>query len=78
MADVSLVDVCERLADGKGGRIHELIQAAAGVANAIHAGVGGMIRGSLMEEDLRRALGLKSGELVNIPKPSGNQTGNEK
>lgn len=47
-----------------------LIEAAASVANAIHVGIGGMIKGTLMEQQLRDALGLDDGVLVNIPKPT--------
>jgi hypothetical protein len=48
------------------GRLSELVEAAATVANAIQIGAGAMIVGSLMEADLRKALGLKKGELVNV------------
>jgi septal ring factor EnvC (AmiA/AmiB activator) len=37
---------------------------AAIVANAIHAGAGAAIKGTLMEADFRKALGLKDGQLV--------------
>jgi hypothetical protein len=50
------------------GNWREVVTRAAGVANAIHAGIGGMIKDTLMESDLRLALGLFAGELVNIPK----------
>lgn len=56
----------------------QLIAAAAGVANAIHAGLGGMIKGTLMEQGLRDALGLRPGDLVNIPKGSGPTVGDER
>ena len=39
---------------------------ALAVANAIHAGTAMMIRGTMMEDDLRKALGLKPGELWNF------------
>lgn len=45
-----------------------LIIEAAGVANMIAIGAGGMIKGTLMEADFRKALGLRDGELVSIPK----------
>lgn len=67
MADVSLEDVHSRMV-GKMGSFTKLIEAAAVVANAIHVGAGAMIIGSLMEAELREALGLKRGELVNITK----------
>jgi hypothetical protein len=40
--------------------------AALGVANALHVGTGAMIRGTMMEDELRKALGLKDGELWNF------------
>lgn len=46
----------------------ELQLAAACVANAIAVGVGGQIHGTLMEADLRKALKLSPGVLVDIPK----------
>lgn len=51
----------------KHGKADALIWAAATVANAIHAGAGSLIRGSLMEDDLRTALTLMTGELVTFP-----------
>jgi hypothetical protein len=49
---------------------HLLLRAAAGVANAIHVGAGGMIKGSMMEDEFRKALGLQNGQLIVIPKGS--------
>lgn len=46
----------------------KLIEAAATVANALSVGLGPCIAGTLMEQELRDALCLKPGELVNIPK----------
>lgn len=45
-----------------------LAEAAACVANAIHSGLGSMIKDTLMEQELRNVLGLKPGEYRNIPK----------
>lgn len=66
MTDVALHDVQNHVYLLK--KEADVVEAAAVVANAIHAGLGGMIKGTLMEQDLRDALGLKSRELVNIPK----------
>jgi hypothetical protein len=66
VADLSLVDVRQFVIDE--GKLRDLVAAAAGVANAIHIGAGEMIRGTMMEDDLRKALGLKPRQLVNIPK----------
>lgn len=66
MADIELYEVDNHVLLRK--QESEVIKAAASVANAIHVGVGGMIKGSLMEHELRAALGLKDGDLVNIPK----------
>jgi hypothetical protein len=68
MADISILEVCEQLVDRPGPNMVRLIEAAASVANAIHVGAGGMIQGTMMEDELRKALGLKKGQLVNIPK----------
>jgi len=54
----------------RAGKLAAIIEAAASVANAIHVGAGGMIKGTMMEDELRKALGLSKGELVNIPKRS--------
>jgi hypothetical protein len=43
-----------------------LRRSALGVANALHVGTGAMIRGTMMEDDLRKALELKPGELWNF------------
>jgi hypothetical protein len=48
------------------GNLKALIEEAAIVANAIHAGVGGLIKGTMMESEFRDALGLREGELVNV------------
>jgi TctA family transporter len=64
MSDINLTQVEEFVA--RYGTSQKLIEAAAAVANAIHIGAGGMIKGSLMEQELRDALLLKRGELVNI------------
>jgi hypothetical protein len=45
-----------------------LYEAAAGVANMIHIGLGGTIKGTLMEAEFRKALGLAKGELVDLPR----------
>lgn len=42
----------------------KLYGAALAVANAINAGLGGHIAGTLMEKELRDALGLKPGEWI--------------
>lgn len=59
--------------DGKDGvylseDVLPLIEAATCVANAIEAGAAGFIKGTLMEKELRDALGLKPGELRDVPK----------
>jgi hypothetical protein len=46
----------------------ELLIAGYAVANAIHAGAGGMIKGTLMEKEFRDALALLPGELIDIKK----------
>ena len=66
MSDVSLEDLRARVIYGTNFR--DLIDVAAVIANAIHVGAAGMIRGSMMEEELRKALCLDPGELVNVPK----------
>jgi hypothetical protein len=66
VADIELLDVKELVSRYK--TLDKLVEAAATVANAIHVGAGGMIQGSLMEQELRDALVLKRGELVNIPR----------
>lgn len=68
MADIDLREVIERLVDRPGSDMVRLVEAAASVANAIHVGAGGMIKGTMMEDELRKALGLEKGQLVNIPK----------
>lgn len=50
------------------GNWREVVASAAGIANAIHVGMGAMIKGTMMESEFRLALGLSAGELVNIPK----------
>jgi hypothetical protein len=42
--------------------------AALAVANAIRLGIGGMIRGTAAEQDLRDALWLREGEIRDVPK----------
>lgn len=66
MSDIDLINLRARI-DGA-GKTYRLIEAAAAVANALHAGLGPSIAGTLMEQDLRDALCLRYGELVNIPK----------
>lgn len=66
MSDVPLHDVSNHVFLQK--KEEALVEAAASIANAIHIGVGGMIRGTMMEDELRKALGLVKGDLVNIPK----------
>lgn len=72
MADITLNDLYRRILANPDGPA-TLIDAAAGIANAIHVGVGGMIAGTLMEANFRKALCLRPGELVNIPKPTAEQ-----
>lgn len=67
MSDIHINKVMSEF--GEGRSIADLIKSAAGVANAIHVGIGGMIKGTMMEDDLRKALGLEHGQLVTIPKP---------
>lgn len=67
MKDVELKDVHTRIHDDP-ANVELLIRAAASVANAIHVGTGCMIEGTMMEQELRDALGLNPGELVNIQK----------
>jgi len=43
-----------------------LKHAAMCAANAIHAGTGGLIKGSLLERELRDALGLGPGEFADV------------
>lgn len=69
MSDIELKQVAEHVA--RYNSTARLIEAAAAVANAIHIGAGGMIKDSMMEQDLRDALVLKRGELVNIPGKRG-------
>jgi hypothetical protein len=66
MADIPLVDVRQYVIDEC--KLRELVEAAACVANAIHGGAGGFIKATLMERELRDALGLKDGQMVNIPR----------
>lgn len=74
MSDAKLDDV-QMFVTGR--PLSRLVEAAAGVANAIHIGIGGMIKGTLMEQELRDALGLNDGMLVNIPKPSADDSETE-
>lgn len=53
-------------------RYEQLRLAACCVANAIECGVGGMIKGTLMEKEFRDAIGLKPGEMVPIPRDGDN------
>lgn len=48
--------------------VYRLIEAAACVANAIQAGTGACVQGTLMEKHLRDALCLEKGQYVEIPK----------
>lgn len=68
MADVELYRVVHCI-ERDPRNLEALVDAAACIANALQAGLGSCIAGTLMEQDLRDALGLKPGELVNIPKP---------
>jgi hypothetical protein len=52
----------------KHGTLPEVIRAACAVANAVHAGLGPMIKGTMMEDELRKALCLRPGDLVNLPR----------
>lgn len=74
MADISLNDLYRRILKNPDGPA-TLIDEAAAVANMIAIGAGGLIRGTLMEEDFRKALCLEPGELVNIPKPESPDNG---
>ena len=75
MTEVSLNELYRRILKNPDAPA-TLIDQAAGVANAIAVGAGGMIQGTLMEAELREALCLKPGELVNIPKhPNGSCSG---
>lgn len=67
MADVELNRVVHFI-ERDPRNLEQLVDAAASVANALHVGLGSCIAGTLMEQCLRDALGLKDGELVNIPK----------
>jgi hypothetical protein len=74
VADVSIEEIVQRVIDAKVER--DLIAASACVANSITIGLGVMIVGTMMENDLRRALCLKPGELVNFSKrPSASGDG---
>jgi hypothetical protein len=66
MADIELHDIDNRILMAEGES--EVIKAAASVANAIHAGLGACIKGTMMEDELRKALGLKNGDMVRIPR----------
>lgn len=66
MADLELFEVDNRVLLRK--QESEVIKAAASIANAIHAGLGACIKGTLMEQELRDALGLKAGDMINIPR----------
>lgn len=66
MSDIELITLRARILAS--GSTFQLIEAAAGVANALSVGAGSFIAGSLMEQELRDALRLKTGELVNVPK----------
>lgn len=68
MSDIDLIQLRARI-DGP-SKVYTLIEAAACIANALHAGAGGFISGTLMEQDLRDALGLSDDEMVNIPRHS--------
>ena len=57
--------------------IERLRLCAYAVANAIHVGVGAMIQGTMMENEFRAALGLKEGEIVEIPKAALTPQGGE-
>lgn len=64
VSEIDLWRVKERIKNlGLEGK---LIEAACGVANAIEAGAGGLIKGTLMEADLRFALCLDDHQLVRI------------
>ena len=67
VTDIELSELHAYFRDG--ASLARLIEAAAGVANAIQVGTGALIRGTLMEREFREALGLNPGEMVNIPKP---------
>lgn len=65
MSDVPLHDVSNHVFLHK--KEEALVEAAASVANAIANGAGDMIRFTLMEKELRDALGLKPHDTVLIP-----------
>ena len=65
MSDITIDDIYRRILRNPDGPA-TLIEAAACVANSIAVGTGGMIGGTLMEADLRKALCLEPGELVNF------------
>lgn len=67
MSDIHIDDLMKEF--GEGRSIADLIRSAAGVANGIHVGIGGMIKGTMMEEEFRKALGLEHGQMVILPKP---------
>src|SRR5690348_8186049 len=48
------------------GSVTHVLEAGAALANAIHVGMGPMIRGTFMEADFRNALKLRDGESVNF------------
>lgn len=58
-------------------QFQKLYWSAVCVANAIHAGVGGMIKGTLMEQEFRDALRLLPGELRDVPKSNYDEAGAE-
>jgi hypothetical protein len=69
MVDITLNELYRRILANREAPAN-LIDAAAGVANAIAVGAGGFIVGTLMEDEFRKALCLRRDELVNIPKPT--------
>jgi len=75
MSDIHINDVMSGF--GQGRSIAELIKTAAGVANAIHAGIGGMIKGTMMEDEFRKALGLEDDQLVTLPKSTSDRGGKD-
>jgi hypothetical protein len=55
----------------------KLIRAAAGVANMIAIGCGGMIKVTMMEDEFRNALSLAPDELITLPKASTPSAGGD-
>lgn len=68
MADVTVEEIVQRVLKEQAER--DLVAAAACVANSIRIGLGVMIVNTMMEADLRRALCLNPGEMVNFPRHS--------